>query len=199
MVGDGGGRGGAAVPAAALYPRRHAHPRRHARPRDRGGARHQCAARCARSISPSASSSPASRGVLAGGQLGLEPTMGTGLLMPSFIAIIVGGVGSLAGTLARRAPDRRRLGRHRRVLPVGERGGHLRADGGRPADPPARPAGRGRHADVSGAASAMRALAVALGAHLGGAAARRRSGCRSSAATPRSARACWCWRSPRCR
>jgi branched-chain amino acid transport system permease protein len=39
-------------------------------------------------------------GVLAGGQLGLSPTMGTGLLMPSFIAIIVGGVGSLPGTLA---------------------------------------------------------------------------------------------------
>ncbi|MGA7997228.1 MAG: branched-chain amino acid ABC transporter permease, partial [Bradyrhizobium sp.] len=27
-------------------------------------------------------------------------TMGTGLLMPSFIAIIVGGIGSLPGTLA---------------------------------------------------------------------------------------------------
>ena len=39
-------------------------------------------------------------GVLAGGQLGLEPTMGDGLLMPSFIAIIVGGVGSLTGTLS---------------------------------------------------------------------------------------------------
>jgi branched-chain amino acid transport system permease protein len=38
-------------------------------------------------------------GVLAAGQLGLEPTMGTGILMPSFIAIIVGGVGSLPGTL----------------------------------------------------------------------------------------------------
>jgi branched-chain amino acid transport system permease protein len=38
-------------------------------------------------------------GVLAGGQLGLEPTMGDNLLMPSFIAIIVGGVGSLTGTL----------------------------------------------------------------------------------------------------
>jgi branched-chain amino acid transport system permease protein len=38
-------------------------------------------------------------GVLAAGQLGLEHTMGTGLLMPSFIAIIVGGVGSLTGTL----------------------------------------------------------------------------------------------------
>lgn len=38
-------------------------------------------------------------GVLAAGQLGLEPTMGTGILMPSFVAIIVGGVGSLPGTL----------------------------------------------------------------------------------------------------
>src|SRR6202171_1985536 len=38
-------------------------------------------------------------GVLAAGQLGLEPTMGSGLLMPSFIAIIVGGIGSLPGTL----------------------------------------------------------------------------------------------------
>src|ERR1700736_4155738 len=36
-------------------------------------------------------------GVLAAGQLGLEPTMGTCLLMPSFIAIIVGGIGSLPG------------------------------------------------------------------------------------------------------
>src|SRR5690242_21094458 len=40
-----------------------------------------------------------SSGVLAAGQLGLDPTMGTGLLMPSFIAIIVGGIGSLPGTL----------------------------------------------------------------------------------------------------
>ena len=38
-------------------------------------------------------------GVLAGGQLSLEPTMGATLLMPSFVAIIVGGVGSLPGTL----------------------------------------------------------------------------------------------------
>ena len=38
-------------------------------------------------------------GVLAAGQLGLDPNMGDGLLMPSFIAIIVGGVGSLTGTL----------------------------------------------------------------------------------------------------
>ena len=38
-------------------------------------------------------------GVLASGQISLQPTMGTPLLMPSFVAIIVGGVGSLTGTL----------------------------------------------------------------------------------------------------
>lgn len=38
-------------------------------------------------------------GVLAAGILGLTPPMGSSLIMPSFVAIIVGGVGSLAGTL----------------------------------------------------------------------------------------------------
>jgi branched-chain amino acid transport system permease protein len=38
-------------------------------------------------------------GVLAAGMLGLQPTMGNALIMPSFIAIIVGGIGSLPGTL----------------------------------------------------------------------------------------------------
>jgi branched-chain amino acid transport system permease protein len=38
-------------------------------------------------------------GVLAAGMLGLLPTMGSTLIMPSFVAIIVGGVGSLPGTL----------------------------------------------------------------------------------------------------
>jgi branched-chain amino acid transport system permease protein len=38
-------------------------------------------------------------GVLAGGQIGLNPNMGDDLLMPAFIAIIVGGVGSMTGTL----------------------------------------------------------------------------------------------------
>ena len=38
-------------------------------------------------------------GVLAVGMLGLEPTVGDNLIMPSFIAIIVGGLGSLPGTL----------------------------------------------------------------------------------------------------
>jgi branched-chain amino acid transport system permease protein len=37
---------------------------------------------------------------LAGGMLGLQPTIGDNLIMPSFIAIIVGGLGSLPGTLA---------------------------------------------------------------------------------------------------
>jgi len=31
--------------------------------------------------------------------LGLEPTIGNSLIMPSFVAIIVGGLGSLPGTL----------------------------------------------------------------------------------------------------
>ena len=38
-------------------------------------------------------------GVLAAGLLGLSPTIGASLLMPSFVAIIVGGLGSLLGTL----------------------------------------------------------------------------------------------------
>ena len=37
--------------------------------------------------------------MLAGGQIGLNPNMGDDLLLPAFIAIIVGGVGSLTGTL----------------------------------------------------------------------------------------------------
>src|SRR5207302_5056273 len=39
-------------------------------------------------------------GVLAAGMLGLSPTIGDSLIMPSFVAIIVGGLGSLPGTLA---------------------------------------------------------------------------------------------------
>ncbi len=38
-------------------------------------------------------------GILAAGQLGLTPTMGDELIMPSFVAIVVGGVGSLFGSL----------------------------------------------------------------------------------------------------
>ena len=39
-------------------------------------------------------------GVLAAGMLGLQPTIGSDLIMPSFVAIIIGGLGSLPGTLA---------------------------------------------------------------------------------------------------
>ena len=38
-------------------------------------------------------------GVLAAGMLGLQPVIGTSLIMPSFVAIIIGGLGSLPGTL----------------------------------------------------------------------------------------------------
>ena len=83
-------------------------------------------------------------GVLAAGMLGLQPTIGTSLIMPSFIAIIVGGARQPARHAARRPADRRRLGRHRGVLPVGERSGDVRDDGARAADPAARPARRRR-------------------------------------------------------
>ncbi|MEX6507398.1 branched-chain amino acid ABC transporter permease [Jiella sp. M17.18] len=38
-------------------------------------------------------------GILAAGQLGLSPSIGASLIMPAFVAIIVGGVGSLAGSV----------------------------------------------------------------------------------------------------
>lgn len=38
-------------------------------------------------------------GVLAAGVLGLTPSMGDGLIMPSFVAVIIGGVGSLFGSV----------------------------------------------------------------------------------------------------
>jgi branched-chain amino acid transport system permease protein len=38
-------------------------------------------------------------GVLAAGVLGLTPPMGNSLIMPSFVAIIIGGVGSLFGAV----------------------------------------------------------------------------------------------------
>jgi branched-chain amino acid transport system permease protein len=39
-------------------------------------------------------------GVLAGAQLGLNPTSGNSLLMPAFVTVIVGGMGSLLGAIA---------------------------------------------------------------------------------------------------
>ncbi len=88
-------------------------------------------------------------GVLAAGQLGLEPTMGTGLLMPSFIAIIVGGIGSLPGTLLGGLLIGVASGLTAVFLPGRQRGGHLRDDGGGAADPPARIARRRRNDDLS--------------------------------------------------
>jgi branched-chain amino acid transport system permease protein len=38
-------------------------------------------------------------GVMAAGRLGLDPTMGQNLLLPAFVAIIVGGLGSLPGAI----------------------------------------------------------------------------------------------------
>ncbi|MDT7952853.1 MAG: branched-chain amino acid ABC transporter permease [Acetobacteraceae bacterium] len=38
-------------------------------------------------------------GVMAAGRLGLSPTMGQGLILPAFVAIIVGGLGSLPGAI----------------------------------------------------------------------------------------------------
>ena len=38
-------------------------------------------------------------GILASGLIGLSPTMGNGLLMPAFITVVIGGMGSLAGCL----------------------------------------------------------------------------------------------------
>jgi branched-chain amino acid transport system permease protein len=39
-------------------------------------------------------------GVFAAGLLGLSPTMGNNLLMPAFIAVVIGGLGSLTGSIA---------------------------------------------------------------------------------------------------
>jgi branched-chain amino acid transport system permease protein len=38
-------------------------------------------------------------GVLASGLIGLSPTMGNNLLMPAFITVVIGGMGSIAGSL----------------------------------------------------------------------------------------------------
>ena len=56
-------------------------------------------------------------GVLAVGMLGLQPTIGDNLIMPSFIAIIVGGLGTPARNARRRHADRRRLRRHQCFFP----------------------------------------------------------------------------------
>ena len=135
-----------------------AHPRRHARSGNRRRRSASTCGCCARSISASARLLAGLAGVLAGGQIGLNPNMGDDLLMPSFIAIIVGGVGSLTGTLFGGLLIGRRRGADHRGLPGRQRGGDLRHHGGGAADPPARPDGRGRHADMNSATTAVAAI-----------------------------------------
>ena len=88
-------------------------------------------------------------GVLAGGQIGLNPNMGDDLLMPAFIAIIVGGVGSLTGTLLGGLLIGVASALTTVFLPERQRSGDLRHHGAGPADPAARSVGRGRDADMS--------------------------------------------------
>ena len=94
--------------------------------------------------------------------------------MPSFIAIIVGGVGSLTGTLLGGLLIGVASALTTIVWPAGKRGGDLRHHGGGAADPPTRPDGRGRHADMNSATvlgAAVAACRTALAAghrHLGG-------------------------------
>ena len=104
-------------------------------------------------------------GVLAAGQIGLNPNMGDDLIMPSFIAIIVGGVGSLTGTLLGGLLIGVAAALTTVVYPGRRRGGDLRHHGDRPAGPPARAARRRRHADMS--AEQHAATLTGPAAHLG--------------------------------
>ena len=83
-------------------------------------------------------------GVLAAGMLGLQPTIGSSLIMPSFVAIIVGGLGSLPGTLLGGLLIGVASGVTTVFFPSATRGGDLRHDGTGAAGPSARPARRGR-------------------------------------------------------
>ena len=94
--------------------------------------------------------------MLAAGQIGLNPNMGDDLIMPSFIAIIVGGVGSLTGTLLGGLLIGVAAALTTVVLPGRRRGGDLRHHGDRPAGPAARTARRGRDADMSSVTDAAR-------------------------------------------
>ena len=112
---------------------------------------------------------------------------GTGLLMPSFVAIIVGGVGQPDRHVAGRFADRCRLGRHGGVSAGGKRSNHVRADGGGATDPTTRPARRRRHDDMSEQAAARRLL---RSPRSGWRCCSRHTGWRRSAGTPRSGHAC---------
>ena len=112
------------------------------------------------------------------GQIGLNPNMGDDLLMPSFIAIIVGGVGSLTGTLLGGLLIGVAAALTTVVWPSRQRGGDLRHHGRRADHAPARTDGRGRDADMSSATTATpcrpnaaaRSALDATARHLGGAA-----------------------------
>ena len=96
--GAGRGGGGRAVPDPQPDPSRHAHPRRYIRSRD--GFRLGVNIRILRNLNFGLGIYLAGlAGVLAAGMLGLQPTIGSNLIMPSFVAIIIGGLGSLPGTL----------------------------------------------------------------------------------------------------
>ena len=56
-------------------------------------------------------------GVLAAGVLGLTPPMGNSLLMPSFVAIIIGGVGSLFGAVVEASLSASQLALLRPITP----------------------------------------------------------------------------------
>ena len=131
-----------------LHAARHAHPRRHPRSRDGLGAGRQCARCCATSISASASIWPGSPACWRPACWACRRPSASSLIMPSFVAIIVGGLGSLPGTLLGGLLIGIASGAHHRVLPLGHRGGDLRHDGAGAADPAARPAGRGGAAAV---------------------------------------------------
>ena len=82
-------------------------------------------------------------GVLAVGQLGLQPTIGASLIMPSFVAIIVGGLGSLPGTLLGGLLIGVASGVTTVFFPSATRSRDLRDDGARAAGAAARPSRRG--------------------------------------------------------
>ncbi len=81
-------------------------------------------------------------GVLAAGLLGLSPTIGDTLIMPSFVAIIVGGLGSLPGTLLGGLLIGVASGLTAVFFPSATRGGDLCDDGAGAAGAAARPARR---------------------------------------------------------
>ena len=144
-------------------------------------------------------------GVLAAGQIGLNPNMGDDLLMPSFIAIIVGGVGSLTGTLLGGLLIGVASALTTVFLPSAQEAVIYVIMARGAADPPARIDGRRRDADMSEPATSNSAQRPRRQRAVGrndrrlapaiiwvGAAQRAAAGCRWSAATPRSPRTCWC-------